>query len=93
MRYVHPLIDQQRDLLENTMTHDAAPRARARAHSLLLSAQGLTIQDITKIYTEQKDQQVEAEQKRREVLLAMPKVVFDWPPFVHSLIWHAHLAA
>ena len=55
MRYVHPLIDQQRDLLENTMTHDAAPRARARAHSLLLSAQGMTIQDITKIYPVDRD--------------------------------------
>lgn len=49
MRYVHPLIDEQRDLLENTMTHDASPRARARAHSLLLSAQGMTINAITKI--------------------------------------------
>ena len=49
VRYVHPLIDQQRDLLEHTMTHDASPRARARAHSLLLSAQGMTIKEITKI--------------------------------------------
>jgi len=30
VRYVHPLIDTQRDLLENTMTHDVSPRARAR---------------------------------------------------------------
>ena len=49
MRYVHPLIDTQRDILENTMTHDASPRARARAHSLLRSAQGMTINAITKI--------------------------------------------
>ncbi len=49
MRYVHPLTDQQCDLLANTMTHDASPRARARAHSLLLSAQGMTINPITKI--------------------------------------------
>jgi len=49
MRYVHPLIDTQRDILENTMTHDASPRARARAHSLLRSAQGMTINEITKI--------------------------------------------
>ena len=55
MRYVHPLIDEQRDLLENTMTHDASPRARARAHSLLLSAQGMTINAITKIYPVDRD--------------------------------------
>ena len=55
VRYVHPLTDQQCDLLENTMTHDASPRARARAHSLLLSAQGMTIKDITKIYQVDRD--------------------------------------
>jgi transposase len=49
VRYVPPLTVQQRDLLENTRTHDASPRARARAHSLLLSAQGMTINAITKI--------------------------------------------
>jgi transposase len=31
------------------MTHDTSPRARARAHSLILSAQGMTINAITKI--------------------------------------------
>ena len=55
MRYVHPLIDTQRDLLENTMTHDASPRARARAHSLLLSARGMTITAITTIYPVDRD--------------------------------------
>ena len=55
MRYVQPLIDMQRDLLEHTMTHDTSPRARARAHSLLLSAQGMTIKDITKIYPVDRD--------------------------------------
>ena len=50
MRYVHPLIDTQRDLLKNTLTHDTSPRARARAHSLLLRAEGMTIKEITKIY-------------------------------------------
>ncbi len=55
MRYVHPLIDTQRDLLENTMTHDASPRARARAHSLLLSARGMTITEITTIYPVDRD--------------------------------------
>jgi transposase len=55
VRYVHPLIDTQRDLLENTMTHDVSPRARARAHSLILSAQGMTINAITKIYQVDRD--------------------------------------
>jgi transposase len=55
VRYVHPLIDTQRDLLENTVTHDASPRARARAHSVLLSAQGMTINAITKIYQVDRD--------------------------------------
>src|SRR5712692_3118206 len=55
VRYVHPLIDTQRDLLDNTMTHDVSPRARARAHSLLLSAQGMTINAITKIYQVDRD--------------------------------------
>ena len=55
MRYVPPLIDTERDLLENTMTHDTSPRARARAHSLLLSSQGLMIKEITKIYPVDRD--------------------------------------
>jgi len=37
------------------MTHDPAPRARARAHSLLLSAEGMTIKDIAKIYQIDRD--------------------------------------
>ncbi len=49
MRYVRPLIETQREILEKTMKHDASSRARARAHSLLLSAQGMTINDIAKI--------------------------------------------
>ena len=49
MRYVPPLIDTQRDLLEHTMTHDTSPRARARAQSLLRSAEGMTIKDITQL--------------------------------------------
>jgi len=55
VRYVQPLLDTQRALLEHTMTHDASPRARARAHSLLLSAEGMTIKDITKIYQVDRD--------------------------------------
>ncbi len=50
MRYVQPLTPEQRDFLENAMKHDPSCRARSRAHSLLLSAQGTTIKDIAKAY-------------------------------------------
>jgi transposase len=50
VRYVHPLPPEQRDVLENAMKHDPSCRARSRAHSLLLSAQGTTIKDIAKAY-------------------------------------------
>ena len=48
MRYVQPLTTEQRDLLENAMKNDPSFRARSRAQSLLLSAQGTTIKDIAK---------------------------------------------
>jgi transposase len=50
MRYVQPLTPEQRELLEKTMKDDASFRARSRAHSLLLSDQGATINDITQTY-------------------------------------------
>jgi transposase len=50
VRYVQPLTPEQRALLEHTMKDDASFRARTRAHSLLLSAQGPTIKDIAKTY-------------------------------------------
>src|SRR5437870_9174003 len=50
VRYVQPLTDEQRALLEKTMKEDSAFRARSRAHSLLLSAHGTTIKDIAKTY-------------------------------------------
>ncbi len=37
------------------MKHDASSRARARAHSLLLSAQGMVINDIAKMYPVDRD--------------------------------------
>src|SRR5713101_3508341 len=37
------------------MQHDATPRARVRAHSLLLSAQRMKIKDIAKIYQVDRD--------------------------------------
>src|SRR5207245_11530035 len=50
VRYVQPLTDEQRELLEKTMKEDTAFRARSRAHSLLLSAGGTPIQTIAKTY-------------------------------------------
>ena len=50
VRYVQPLTDEQRALLENTMQEDTVFRARSRAHSLLLSAAGMPIQTIAKTY-------------------------------------------
>jgi transposase len=50
VRYVQPLTKEQRDLLENTMQDAASFRARSRAHSLLLSAQGTPIKDIATTY-------------------------------------------
>src|SRR5256712_8916798 len=50
VRYVQPLTDEQRELLEKTMKEDPAFRARSRAHSLLLSAAGTPIKIIAKTY-------------------------------------------
>ena len=50
VRYVQPLTDEQRELLEKTMKEDTAFRARSRAHSLLLSAGGTPIQTIAETY-------------------------------------------
>src|SRR5215208_5664072 len=55
VRYVRPLTEQQRTLLESTMKNDASHRARMRAHSLLLSSEGRTIKAIAKIYHVDRD--------------------------------------
>ena len=55
MRYVRPLTEQQRALLESTIKNDASHRARMRAHGLLLSSEGITIKAITKIYHVDRD--------------------------------------
>jgi Winged helix-turn helix len=55
VRYGQPLTAEQRALLARTMHDDASCRARARAHSLLLSAQGTTIQEIAKAYQVDRD--------------------------------------
>src|SRR5712691_614278 len=48
VRYVQPLTDEQRALLEKTMKEDTAFRARSRAHSLVLRAAGTPIPTIAK---------------------------------------------
>jgi transposase len=50
VRYVQPLTDEQRVLLEKTMKEDTVFRARSRAHSLLLSAAGTPIKAIAEAY-------------------------------------------
>jgi transposase len=55
MRYVRALTDEQRAFLSTTVKEDASFRARTRAHSLLLSAQGVAIQDIAKTYQVDRD--------------------------------------
>ena len=50
MRYIQPLTEEQRVLLNETMQDDPSFRARSRAHSLLLSAQGKTIKAIAQTY-------------------------------------------
>ena len=55
MRYVRPLTEQEREVLESTMKHDASHRSRVRAHSLLLSSQGIMIKEIAKIYHVDRD--------------------------------------
>jgi transposase len=49
------LTDEHSTLLEKTMKNDASPRARARAHGLLLSGQGVTINEIAKMYQVDRD--------------------------------------
>ena len=55
MRYVRPLTESQRHTLAEIMHHDATPRARGRAHGILLSAQGMKMKEIAKIYQVDRD--------------------------------------
>jgi transposase len=55
MRYVRLLTESQRHTLAEIMKHDATPRARVRAHGILLSAQGMKIKEIAKIYQVDRD--------------------------------------
>ena len=55
MRYVQPLTESQRQTLDDIMKHDPSPRARTRAHSILLSSRRVTIKEIVKIYQVDRD--------------------------------------
>ena len=55
MRYIGHLTDEQRQGLELTMKQDSSPRARTRAHSILLSSRGATINEIATIYQVDRD--------------------------------------
>ena len=55
MRYVRPLTESQRHTLAEIMKYDATPRARVRAHGILLSAQEMKIKEIAKIYQVDRD--------------------------------------
>ena len=50
MRYIQPLTEEQQVLLNKTMQDDPSFRARSRAQSLLLRAQGKTIKDLAQTY-------------------------------------------
>jgi transposase len=55
VRYVGHLTDEQRQGLELTMKQDSSPRARTRAHGILLSSRGMTINEIAAIYQVDRD--------------------------------------
>jgi transposase len=55
VRYVRPLPENQRQTLVEITTHDAIPRARVRAQSILLSAQGLQINAIATVSQVERD--------------------------------------
>ena len=55
MRYVQPLTESQRQTLENIRQYAPSPRARTRAHSILLSSRRVTIKEIVRIYQVDRD--------------------------------------
>ena len=55
VRYVRLLTESQRHTLAEILQHDATPRARVRAHGIWLSAQGMKIKEIAKIYQVDRD--------------------------------------
>jgi transposase len=55
VRYVRLLTESQRHTLAEIMKQEAPPRARVRAHGIVLSAQGMKIKDIAEIYQVERD--------------------------------------
>lgn len=55
MKYVSPLTEDQMEKLENLIKNHSSFKVRRRAHSILLSARGFTINDIVKIYQVDRD--------------------------------------
>src|SRR2546425_6035320 len=55
VRYVRPLTESQQHTLAEIRKHDVTPRARVRAHGILLSSQGMKIKEIAKIYQVDRD--------------------------------------
>jgi len=55
VRYVRPLTENQRHTLTEIMKHAVTPRARVRAHRLLLSEQRMKSKEIAKIYQVDRD--------------------------------------
>lgn len=50
-KFVSPLDDSQMESLENLFKNDSSFRVRMRAHSILLSSKGISIDDIAFIYS------------------------------------------
>jgi transposase len=55
VRYVRLLTGSQRHTLAEIMKHEAIPRARVRAHGILLSSPGMKIKEIAEIYQVDRD--------------------------------------
>lgn len=55
MRYVQPLTESAKEELENLVREDNSYRVRRRAHTILLSAAGFTIDEIARIYQTDRD--------------------------------------
>lgn len=55
MRYVQPLSDGDKAELATMLREGNSYRVRRRAHTILLSAEGFTIEEITRIYPTDRD--------------------------------------
>ena len=55
MRYVKPLSEKEKDQLDEMVRQGESYRVRRRAHAILLSADGFTIDEIARIYKTDRD--------------------------------------